>query len=452
MYGLSRRVALTAFAFFGVLRAPVAHAQVFCRSIAQCKQPDSMTVLLRPQTNEVILDANFGLVYQSPQGGWLYTCDDIFGERIQYRAQITADGRVFVPAIDGLYVGSQGCGFDRLAKEFIGETVHDISFDPTNSVGSPDRIWALSGDPRKISLSTDGGKTFVLKRTFPEHLRFLRVQVAPSDPRVIYLAGFNGTQMPLVLAVSNDGGETWTTNETASEGVATRSQLVEFLGVAPDDPQTMFVLVTSGQGDEVWRSRQQGRGLVKVLTQADQEQWPRGGFSFGATGKTLYLAGFDPLNTDTRPPASLYISRDGGDTWERRTSGGLGPRYRCIAHRGGMLYACGGDSLSGDQFLLGVSADEGQTWSPVVRTSDVRGPNECIGDRCAGTVDFLRSFADGGMPIVGLPEPPSGLPEPPRPPPPVKPSSGCSHGGSAPPLLPAALAIALTALRRRRRR
>lgn len=450
MHGLSRRVALTACVWFGLLGAPTAQAQVFCRSIAQCKQPDSMTVLLPPGSRDVILDANFGLVYQSPQGGWLYTCDDIFGERVQYRGQVAADGRLFVPATDGLYVGRDGCGFAPAAKQLTGETVHDVAFDPM----IPERIWAVSGDPRKLSLSVDGGQTFTVKHTFPEHLRFIRVAVAPSDRKVMYLAGFNGTLVPLVMAVSGDAGETWTFNENASEGVATRSQIVEFLGVSPDDPHTVFVTVTSGRGDEVWKSTQQGRAFTKVLTFADEEQWPRAGFSFGASGQTLYVTGYDPLNTGTRPPASLYISRDGGVTWERRPSPETGPRYRCIAYRGGLLYGCGGDALSGDRFLLGVSDDEGKTWASVVRTLDVRGPNECIGDRCAGTVDFLRSFTDGGVPVV-LPDAslPS-LPEPP-PQPPAK-NDGCSLAAGGAPQPPAALALLLAALlpalaRRRRR-
>jgi MYXO-CTERM domain-containing protein len=260
----------------------------------------------------------------------------------------------------------------------------------------PQRIWLLGGDPRVAALSVDGGQSFVDKQIFPPQLLFIRIQVAPSDPRVIYVTGFNGTKAPLVMGVSTDGGTTWTLDETASMGVATSQQIVDFLGVSPDDPQTVYVVVTSGLGDEIWKSTNKGKGLVKVLTLADQEEWPRGGFTFGADGKTIYVAGYDPLNTGLQPPASLYISRDAGVSWERRPSTMIGPRYRCLGYRTGKLYACGGDQFSGDQFFLGESTDEGRSWSSMIKLTDVKGPRECAAAKCMGTVDFLAPFRMGG--------------------------------------------------------
>jgi hypothetical protein len=419
MHGHFRRVALTACVLFGAFSAPAAQADVYCRSSGQCRQPDSLTVLLRPGATEAILDANFGLVYQSPQGGWRYTCDDIFGGRIPYRTQIARDGRVFVPAMDGLWIGGDGCGWTRSTGALANYAVYDVSFD----LATPARVWIVGSDPRTVALSTDGGMTFTAKQSFPERLLFIRVAVAPSDPKFVYLAGFNGTKAPLVMALSTDGGETWTVDENAWMGVATSNQIVDFLGVSPDDPQTVYVMVTSGKGDEIWKSTDKGHGLVKVLTLADEEEWPRGGFAFGANGQTLYVAGYDPLNTGTKPPGSLYVSHDAGKTWERRPAPGSGPRYRCIGYRDGQLYACGGDQLVGDQFFLGVSPDEGKSWRPLVRLADVKGPNECVAGKCSGTVDFLLPFRagpDGGAP----PDAAAPLPKPAK--------SGCAFAAGAP--------------------
>jgi MYXO-CTERM domain-containing protein len=309
-----------------------------------------------------------------------------------------------------------------------------------------------------VSLSTDGGVTFTVKYTFPPQLSFIRVAVAPSDPKIIYVTGFNGTKAPLVIGVSTDGGASWTVDENASMGVASSNQIVDFLGVAPDDPHTVYVMVTSGKGDEIWKSSQSGKGLVKVLTLADQEEWPRGGFAFAETGKTVYVAGFDPLNTGMQPPASLYISHDAGQTWQRRISPGTGPRYRCLGYRGGKLYACGGEQLSGDKFFLGSSTDEGVTWSSIVKLTDVTGPNQCVAQRCSMTVDFLLPFygSDGGAPARpdgGAPIPdaaPAPLPEPPGPK--LSKGGGCSfvpdgESGAA----VALLALALVGMVRQRR-
>jgi hypothetical protein len=417
MHGHFRRVALTVCVLFGTLSAPTVRAEVLCLSPGQCRQPDSISVLLRPGSADLVLDANFGLVSPSPQGGWKYTCDDIFGGRIPYRTQVARDGRIYVPSMSGLWVGMQGCGWTLATGALEGMAVYDVAFDPKD----PQRIWIVGGDPRTVALSTDGGKTFTAKHAFAGSLLFIRVAVAPSDPKTIYLSGFNGTKVPLVLAVSTDGGETWTVDENASVGVANSNQIVDFMGISPDDPRTVFVVVTNATGDEIWKSTNMGKGLVKVLTLADAEEWPRAGFSFGADGRTVYVAGFDPLNTGMQPPASLYTSHDSGATWDRHTSPMTGPRYRCVAWRDNKLYACGGEQLSGDQFLLGSSSDDGKTWTSLVRLTDVTGPNECVAAKCMGTVDFLRSFsqADAGAPDAG-----------PKPPPP---KSGCAYGGGASP-------------------
>jgi photosystem II stability/assembly factor-like uncharacterized protein len=400
----------------------------------------------------VILDANFGLVYPAPEGGWQYTCDDIFVGRIPYRTQIAPDGRVFVPTMGGLWSGSDPCSFQESLGDLRGQNVFDVAFDAKD----PQRVWIVGGDDRMIALSTDGGRTFTGRMTFLPHLRFIRVAVAPSDPKSVYLFGFNGTKVPLVTAVSADGGETWSVDDNASAGVATSNQIVEFLGVSPDDPQTVYVMVTSSKGDEIWKSTQRGRALTKILTLADQEEWPRGGFSFGASGQTLYVAGYDPLSSGTRPPASLYVSHDAGATWDRRPSPEAGPRFRCISYREGKLYGCAGEQFSGDQFLLGVSSDEGRSWTPVIRQNDVRGPHACNAPRCSNTVDFLQSFVDGGVPPVRR-DAGATLPEPPAPTPPE--DDGCSFGaGAVGAGAPVAAAVALLAglvarlgARRRRR-
>src|SRR5436305_14201220 len=103
----------------------VAHAAEWrCLGNAQCRNPDSVGVLLRPGVSEVILDANFGLVYPAAQGGWQYTCDDIFVGRIPNRTQIASDGRVFVPASDGLYVSGDGCDWTKGSGALAGQNVY----------------------------------------------------------------------------------------------------------------------------------------------------------------------------------------------------------------------------------------------------------------------------------------------------------------------------------------
>src|SRR4051794_23469742 len=123
--------------------SPAVASEVRCRGGGQCRQPDSMNVLLRPGATDLILEGNFGLVYAA-QEGWQYTCDDIFAGRVPNRSQIAQDGRVFVPAADGLSFSNDGCNWTRAAGPLVGQNVNDVSFDPVMK----QRVWIVGGDPR----------------------------------------------------------------------------------------------------------------------------------------------------------------------------------------------------------------------------------------------------------------------------------------------------------------
>jgi MYXO-CTERM domain-containing protein len=138
------------------------------------------------------------------------------------------------------------------------------------------------------------------------------------------------------------------------------------------------------------------------------------GLAFGPTGPSgptesaLYVAGRAPIVLDGVPPGRLYISRDGGGSWQPAVhSPATGPSYRCLEFTGGKLYACGGGEVAGEAFLVGVSEDEGKTWTPVVRLADVHGPRACVRDRCLRTELWLCegygqcAGSDGGAPRDG---------------------------------------------------
>jgi photosystem II stability/assembly factor-like uncharacterized protein len=369
-----------------------------CLANGPCLQPDSKD-LLRSGGRDFAMASNFGLLVPAAEGtGYEYVCEEMYGGRLTDTAKVGPDGRVYVPAYNGIYSSADGCTWTMAGGTVNWQGgVWDIAFDTTGR-----RQWALVGDVRSLALSTDGGMTFTATQTFPEALRFFRVTVAPSNPGVVYLTGFSRTAA-LVFAVSTDGGASFTIDQNASAGMAAVSQRVDLLGVAPDDPQTVYFLVTSPDGDQIWKSTSSGKAPAKILTLGEQgEQF---GFTFGANGSTVYLGSRDPLEPLGKPPAYLYFTHDAGQTWDRWPSAADGPRYRCLRFADGKLYACAGDRVFGDTFLLGSSSDEGKTWSPVVRLSDLHGVRRCVAERCVLTTNWLcESYGvcagarDGGIP------------------------------------------------------
>ena len=114
------------------------------------------------------------------------------------------------------------------------------------------------------------------------------------------------------------------------------------------------------------------------------------GFTFGATGKDVYVAARDLFAGPNDPPARLHVSRDGGASWAAPiVSPPMGATYRCLGFRAGKLYACGGGEPFAEPFLLGVSGDEGASWAPVGQLSHFVGGRSCVRAQCQATEEWL---------------------------------------------------------------
>jgi hypothetical protein len=415
-----------------------------CKANGPCRLPDSVDILLKGGTvKDLVLASNFGLLLPSTEGhGYQFVCEEVFGGRIGDRSKVGPDGKSYVPALDGLYSSADGCAWKRADGALSGMSVYDVAFDPS----VPGKLWAVGGDPRVLGVSTDGGQSLTAKLTFPEPLRYIRVVLAPSDPRIIYLAGYK-TKVPLVLAVSTDGGDTFTTDENASAGMADANQVVDLLGISPSDPKTVYFVATNENGDEIWKSTAMGKAPVKILTLDAQGQ--QFGFTFGADAATIFVGSRDPLETVGKPPAWLYVSHNAGETWDKHPSMDNGPRFRCLRWGEGKLYACAGDQNNGDTFLVGSSTDEGKTWTPVVTLADLQGARSCVADKCVATASWLCETYGicGGLNRDGKPpKADAGVPIAPK-------KKGCTFGGAGRPGGAVALLLAgLAAVRLRRRK
>jgi photosystem II stability/assembly factor-like uncharacterized protein len=415
-----------------------------CKANGPCRLPDTVDVLLRAGAPDAVVASNFGLLLPSTSGpGYQFVCEEVFGGKIGDRSKVAPDGRVYVPALDGLYSSDDGCSWTRAKGALEGVPIWDVAFDP----GTPGKVWVLGADPRLLGLSTDGGLNVTTAQSFPEGERFVRVVPAPSDPNTIYLGGYRG-KVPLILGVSTDGGQHFAIDDNASEGMADANQVVDLLAVSPADPKTVYFLATSQTGDQLWKSTDKGKAPVKILTLGEEGELY--GFTFGADDSTLYVGSRDPLMTAGKPPAYLYFSHDAGKTWDRRPSTDKGPRFRCLRYRDGKLFACGGDQNNGDSFLLGSSTDEGKTWTPVVTLADLQGARSCVLDKCLATASWLcESYGVcGGLNReAGTPPKRDGgtVVE-------VPPKKGCAYGDGEPSASMVILLAALLALARRRSR
>jgi MYXO-CTERM domain-containing protein len=348
-----------------------------------CQSADAFDYLLGPQGPDLVL-TNFGLLFPGDRSNeWQVVCDDNFGLATPDRVRLAPSGDVFAASDVGLfYATDQGCAWSRATGDIAGRVVLDVAFDRQN----PSLVWAMGDTPRVLWRSTDGGRSFNKSHTFDVNLGFHRLAVAPSDARHIYLFG-RGRGNATPFAWSDDGGQTFTAGDLVTGASPAPKLAFELYAVAPDDPRALYFVVFDTAGDQIWRSTDAGATTTPLFTLLGRDAF--GGLAFGATSQTLYLAGTDPFPLDGNPPGRLHVSRDGGKTWEAPiNSGDRGPRYSClVGGTEGKLYACGPGAI--DAFMVGVSTDEGKTWSAVATMKQIAGVKACVLPRCLSTETWL---------------------------------------------------------------
>jgi photosystem II stability/assembly factor-like uncharacterized protein len=272
----------------------------------------------------------------------------------------------------------------RLVGPFRGGRTRAVTGVP----GQPDTylIGAVNGGVWK---TTDSGRTWTPLFDAQPTQSIGAIAVAPSDPRVIYVASGEGLQRPDLsvgdgIYRSADSGATWT-----HLGLDDAQQIPD-LAVDPADPDRLYAAVlghpygpSSQRG--IFRSADGGKSWTRVLYVDDST----GGSSVKLDphdSNVLYASlwnvrsgPWEDNNVFNGTAGGLFKSTDRGDHW-RRLSTGLPDNLSQIEvavapSLPGRLYATiatNGESKYSSSAALGVyrSNDAGETWYRV--TTDPR--------------------------------------------------------------------------------
>jgi len=344
--------------------------------------PDAQTVLLpvdRPQ--QIILAANFGLVFSEDDGGhWQYSCESqATANGRLYALGAAPDDRIFSLSDFGLATTADaGCTWRLGTGPFEGGLVLDYFPDPVD----PDHVVAvaeppgLSGlMPAQVFESRDGGVSFdsVLHPGVAAG-GVAGVEIARSDARTIYVALYETSAADALthprLARTGDGGATW---ETIDLEPMLGPARVTIAAVDASDANRIYLRV-SGTGSD-------GRSVDGIAVSPD------GGRTFAqpvklSGGKLMTFiarAGGTVLVTGLLGATVVgYRSLDAGATFASWRPG-LHPRG--FGERGGTLFAATDDAADG--FALASSEDDGDTWTPRLRFGQVEAIRSCSQQACA---------------------------------------------------------------------
>jgi MYXO-CTERM domain-containing protein len=322
----------------------------------------------------IVVRATYGLVVTRDGGdSWNWVCEKAMSFEGIWDPPIgiLANGVIMVGLVDGLTVSTpDACAFVRI-PELEGQLVTDVAVDKKN----PLRAVVLTSLPlggifdTRLFVTNDGGKSFAqVGNVFPDNLRGLTVDLAPSDPNMIYVSGVLDGPLPqgVVLQSKNMGLSYNTFVLPGSDDIH-----APFIGAVDlDSADRLYVrldgtpgrLLTSDNGGQSWVEIFLGEGTLL-------------GFSLSPDNKTLVIGG--EKDGVWRSPVSNWA-------FERTSL----LHTRCLRWVDAGVYACSEQVLDG--FSLGFSITEASTFKPLARLSDLCGPVSCAKPICTSDWPLLR--------------------------------------------------------------
>lgn len=424
--------------------------------------PETNQLVVEPgNPDHVIVRATFGLLVTRDRGtSWDFVCEEAFGPQDTDPPLAVLPGGVMLLALATGISRSDELGCTFAPALGIGAGVVDISA----ALAEPGVALAVTQSDQGATFweSSDSGVTFAATAGALTDFVAVTLDVAPSNPEVVYASGLVGSTG--VLLRSADRARSFERFEVPG---ASGARVPYIAAVDPDDEDIVYVR-TYGIPASLLQTRDGGKSFGTPLETA----LPSQGFALSPDGSTIVVS---------NPFEATFVGTRDGFEFERLRCGGAS----CLGFAEQDLLGCGSEGVDG--FVIGVSRDHGASFSRLLALSCVPGPVGCpeksgVAESCATAWPRIRdqigagtcspvdvepnascpadggaagaeSSSSGGTPGAGG-SGATGTGDDSDPPVRSRPdSAGCSFGSSAPPRREAWLlvAAAVTAIACRRR-
>jgi hypothetical protein len=337
--------------------APSAHANG--------RFPFANQLVVAPKdSSHIALRATYGFLQTFDAGkSWSWLCERSvgYGGTFDPAIGITANGTLLAGVFDGLSLSSdRGCNWSfsgpPLDKEFIIDLVVERD-DPMRAVALTSTGLGDPGFRVLLGETTDGGKTWArLGVELPKDLNSETVEVAPSDPKRIYISGSSGVAPRKgVIERSDDRGKTWVRTEVPLGG----GRLPFISAVHPTRPDVLYVRVDGGvsTGDAGSSDRllisEDGAKTFREVARIDGSML---GFALSPDGTRIAIGG----------PLGGLLTAATSDHAFRQTSS---TTVRCLTWTEDALFVCGTEYP--DNFTVARTKNEGQTLEPIYNLSNL---------------------------------------------------------------------------------
>ncbi len=298
----------------------------------------------------------FGILMSADGGkSFRWICEKALGFTGQFDPPLTVlnDGRLIVGTDEGILSSVDGCSFTR-EPGIDGDAVRDLTTDASGATAYA--ITGARGKPGRVWKRDTSGKWKRLGKDY-EDINFLTIDVAPSNPKRIYLTGEPWSTVRGEIWISNDGGATFLEqkNELEARGPFFLSY------VDPKNQDHIVLRHLHFGGSDLVASSDGGKTLRHLV------HWPSAmlGFAKSDDGEIVWIGSGDPKE-------GIWRSRDRGEHFDKMSEEGV----YCLYARGRTLYACANPNTLGG-YALGISSDEGRTLDKVSGFRDVGGALLC---------------------------------------------------------------------------
>ncbi len=356
------------------------------------------------------LRTTYGIVTSSDSGkSWHWICEDAVGYTGSEDPAlgVMGDGTVIAGVFKGLAISQdQGCGWSfidggsdaGLDNRFVSDVAVDRN--DANKAIALVSISDFSGTYlNQIWQTGDNAATWTeLGPDLDNTAVGLTLDSAPSDAQRIYVsAAFNdGSTTQGGLLRTEDGAQTWKRLDIAGSTL----QNPPFIGaVDPTNADALYVRLNGDSDDSLLYSSDAG-GTWKELIKKQAELF---GFALSPDGQTV-LAGFGKPDQN-RPydtaAVGIWAAHPPAFTFQKIFDGPIS----CLAWTDQGVYACASQFVQG--FEVGLSKDEGKSFTTLLQLAGVEGPLDCpagtsVGDTCgdkwpAVCTTIGRCDADGGV-------------------------------------------------------
>jgi hypothetical protein len=353
-----RRGLIAALVVLTLFAAPEARANGVFPSVSQ--------LVIEPGApSHLYLRTTFGVVFSLDNGAsWSWLCEDALGyTNTLPPIAVLEGGALLVGVPTGVSHGSvAGCGFEP--AHGIDSNVVDLAV----AKSGPPMVVALSIDfvthVAQVWESTDSGASFAPLGSALPYLQATTVDIAPSDPNVIYVSGMPSAGVPHgVLLRSRDHGASFETLEipdSIGEGWP------YIAAVAPDDPDTLYVRLAGVPG-RLKVSHDGGETYSEPLTLDYELQ----GFALSPDGKSLLVS---------NPTAGTFRADTSSFAFEQIACFGVS----CLKWTGSTVFACGDQTSDG--FTVGASADGGKSYARLLDFECIEPYAGCADGTPVGTI------------------------------------------------------------------